>query len=76
MPTDAGQERMTHHEIVDKVERRTLTVEEAARALGIGRSAAYAAARSGELPTVKIGRRLLVPRAALDRMLAGEGAAA
>lgn len=52
-------------------ERRTVTVEEAARALGIGRSAAYAAARSGELPgVIRIGRRLLVPVAVLERMLA------
>lgn len=49
--------------------RLTLTVEEAARLLGISRSLAYEAARSGELPTVRIGRRLLVPTSALDRLL-------
>ena len=76
MDTPDRHQEATHHEIAGKVERRTLTVEEAARALGIGRSAGYAAARNGELPTVKIGRRLLVPRDALDRMLAGEGQAA
>jgi excisionase family DNA binding protein len=54
-----------------KLERATLTVEEAALVLGIGRSAAYAAAQSGELPTVRIGRRVLVPRPALNRMLNG-----
>jgi excisionase family DNA binding protein len=69
----AGQERQTHHEIVGTVQRRTLTVEEAGRMLGIGRSAAYAAANRGEIPTISIGRRLLVPRDALERMLAGEG---
>lgn len=47
----------------------TLTVEEAAQALGISRTLAYEAARTGELPTVRIGRRLLVPRAALERFL-------
>lgn len=76
MPTETDQDRRTHHEIAGTVERRTLTVEEAARYLGIGRSAAYAAARSGELPTVRIGRRLLVPRHALERMLAGDRPAA
>lgn len=45
--------------------RPTLTVEEAATVLGIGRSAAYEAARQGELPTRRIGRRLLVPVPAL-----------
>lgn len=46
-----------------------LTVEEAAKVLRIGRSAAYEAARRGELPSVRIGRSLRVPRAALDRLL-------
>ena len=47
----------------------TCSVPEAGQALGISRQSAYQAARTGELPTVKIGRRLLVPRRALDRML-------
>lgn len=53
-------------------ERQTLTVEEAARVLGIGRGSAYEAARVGHLPTIRIGRRLLVPRVALERLLAGD----
>jgi excisionase family DNA binding protein len=50
-------------------EQPTLAVEVAGGYLGISRPAAYAAARSGELPTVRIGRRLLVPTAALRRLL-------
>ena len=50
-----------------------LTVEEAAKALRIGRTAAYAAVRSGDLPAVRVGRSLRIPRAALERLLAGEG---
>ena len=50
-------------------ERQTLTVEEAARVLGIGRSAAYIAARRGDLPAIRIGRRYVIPRVALERML-------
>lgn len=50
-------------------ERQTLTVEEAARVLGISRSSAYEAARRGELPIVRIGRRYVVPRVALERLL-------
>ncbi len=53
-------------------ERMTLTVDEAAKALGIGRGLAYEAVRRGEIPTVRIGRRLLVPRVALERLLAGQ----
>jgi excisionase family DNA binding protein len=48
-----------------------LRVEEAAALLRISRSSAYEAAARGELPIVKFGRRLRVPRAALAR-LAGE----
>lgn len=46
-----------------------LTVEEAADVLRIGRSAAYQAARSGDLPVIKIGRSLRVPKNRLERML-------
>jgi excisionase family DNA binding protein len=38
-----------------------LSVEHAGRLLGLGRSASYEAVRRGELPTLKFGRRLLVP---------------
>jgi len=41
--------------------RLTITVEEAAAILGLGRSAAYEAARRGELPSRKLGRRVVVP---------------
>ena len=51
--------------------RRTLTIPEAAQALGIGRNAGYEAARRGEIPTIRIGKRLLVPLPALERMLEG-----
>ena len=45
--------------------RATITVEEAATLLGIGRSAAYEAARRGQLPTRRLGKRLRVPVPAL-----------
>jgi len=50
-------------------ERLTYTLNEAARRLGISRALAYEAANRGELPVFRIGRRLLVPRAALLRLL-------
>ncbi len=49
--------------------RKTITVREAADQLGLGRNTAYEAVKRGEIPTVKIGRRLLVPRDAIDRIL-------
>lgn len=51
--------------------RLTLTVEETAAFLRIGRSAAYDAMHRGEIPHVRIGRRYLVP---VPRLLAMLGA--
>ncbi|HLH64527.1 MAG TPA: helix-turn-helix domain-containing protein [Solirubrobacteraceae bacterium] len=45
--------------------RATITIEQAAQLIGLGRTAAYDAARRGELPTRRLGRRLLVPVPAL-----------
>lgn len=51
---------------IDTIARRaTISVDEAAALLGIGRSAAYEAARRGQLPTRRLGRRLFVPVPAL-----------
>lgn len=47
----------------------TLSVPEAGRCLGLGRNASYDAARRGELPVLRFGRKLVVPRIALERML-------
>ncbi len=47
----------------------TVTTAEAARLLGISRNLAYEAARRGEIPTIRIGRRILVPIAGLERLL-------
>lgn len=52
--------------------RLAYTVSEAAALLGVGRTHAYALARSGDIPTVRLGRRVVVPKAGLDRMLAGD----
>jgi excisionase family DNA binding protein len=50
----------------------TLTVEEAAKLLGVSRGTAYEAARRGELPTIRLGRRLLVPRARLYELVGAD----
>jgi excisionase family DNA binding protein len=49
--------------------RLTLTIPEAAALLGIGKNQAYECARRGELPTIRMGHRILVPRASLARIL-------
>ena len=50
-------------------DRLTWTITEAAQLLGISRATAYEAAHRGELPVRLIGRRMLVPRTALLRLL-------
>lgn len=50
----------------------TLSVEQAAEVLGISRRSAYRAVERGDLPTLRLGRRLLVPTARLLAMLGVE----
>jgi excisionase family DNA binding protein len=45
-----------------------LTVDEVAEILRIGRISAYQAVERGEIPSVRVGRRILVPRVAFERM--------
>lgn len=56
-----------------RTKRLTMTIPEAAEKLGIGRNQGYEAAKSGQIPTIKIGKRLLVPVAALENKLAKAG---
>jgi excisionase family DNA binding protein len=55
------------------MEREVLTVEEVAKRLGLGRNSAYEGVARGEIPSIRVGRRILVPRVAIDRMLAQAG---
>ncbi len=60
---DLGVSQEGHHpgDLASLAECLTITVPEAGRLLGIGRDAAYAAAERGELPCLRLGRRLVVP---------------
>jgi excisionase family DNA binding protein len=51
-----------------------LTVEEAGRVLRVGRNSAYELVRSGRIASKRVGRRMLVPRTAVERWLAEAGA--
>jgi excisionase family DNA binding protein len=46
-----------------------LTVEQTAKLLGISRGLAFTAVRAGDIPSIRIGRRILVPRDALRRLI-------
>jgi excisionase family DNA binding protein len=50
--------------------RLTVTVTAAAELLGISRSLAYELVASGELPSVRLGRRIVIPVAAIEAVLA------
>ncbi|MCE5314437.1 MAG: helix-turn-helix domain-containing protein [Armatimonadota bacterium] len=52
---------------------QTLKVEEAAEILRLSRTAAYAAVRRGDIPSIRIGKLLFVPKPALDVMLLNAG---
>lgn len=50
-------------------DRLSWTVEEAAYLLGISRHSAYEAVRRGDIPSIEIGRRRLIPKQGLERLL-------
>ncbi|MGE0731159.1 MAG: helix-turn-helix domain-containing protein [Acidimicrobiia bacterium] len=50
--------------------KRTVTVEEAARLLGISRTTAYDCVHRGEIRSIRLGRRILIPLNVIDELLA------
>lgn len=60
---------MEKHEIDAALARPTTSVEVAGRVLGISRSMAYRASRSGDIPTLRFGRKIVVPTAKLREMI-------
>lgn len=57
---------------IRSTDRALITVEEAAHVCGIGRTSAYEAVRRGQLPSLRLGRRIFIPVQAL-RSLLGDG---
>ena len=51
------------------MERATLSVHETAEWLGLNVKSVYAGIRAGQIPSVRIGGRVLVSKAALERLL-------
>lgn len=54
-------------------EKKILSVTEAAKILGVSRNLAYEGVMRGQIPSIRIGRRILVPRVALDKLLQNAG---
>jgi excisionase family DNA binding protein len=63
-----GGSGLPRHADLDK--RLCITVPEAAAMLGLSRNFAYELVKRKELPVIQFGKRLLIPRAALEKMLA------
>ncbi len=53
------------------MDRLTYTVTEAAVLLGISRTSAYECVRRGEIPSLTLGRRVVISRVVLERLLDG-----
>ena len=56
---------------MEPTDRRALTVTQAADMLGISRALAYELVARRELPAIRLGRRIIIPRHAIDAMLDG-----
>lgn len=50
-------------------EKLVISVDEGRKLLGLSRGLMYEAVRSGQVPSIRIGRRILIPRVLLERML-------
>ena len=55
--------------VIERRQRMTCTIPEAGELIGLGRAAAYEAVRRGDIPSIRLGRRIVVPLAALERLL-------
>jgi len=55
------------------LERLVYTVDELAEILGISRPTAYQGIRTGKIPYIRVGARILIPKSALDKLLSNAG---
>lgn len=62
--------------MVEHGERLAVSVDEVARLMGISRDLAYDLVARGELPSLRLGRRIVIPRVQLELVLRGEESAA
>jgi excisionase family DNA binding protein len=67
--------QLVTREVNMEEQKLVLTVEEAGKRIGLSRPSAYQAVRRGEIPSLRFGKRLVVPLAAFEKMLASAAAA-
>jgi len=51
----------------------TLTVQETIQVLRLGRNSVYEGIRRGDIPAIRIGRRLVIPKTGIERLLSNAG---
>ncbi len=70
---DTYDRQMPREEVMSMTSNRlTLTVTEAAELLGVSRATAYECVRTGDIPSIRLGGRILVPRCRFDELLGGD----
>ena len=62
---------MNHAAIRSLPERKTFTVAETAAIVGVGRSTLYEHVKRGDIPCIRVGRRVVIPREVVEAALAG-----
>ena len=67
--TDQEAQNDTSLTLPRQEQRRTRKPEEVAPLLGIGRNGVYALIKTGELRSIKVGRKILIPLSAVDEFL-------
>ena len=63
-----GEREMSKNTIPDPEDSPFVNVPQAAKLLGVGRESAYRAVKSGEIPSIRIGKKIRIPVAALRRL--------
>jgi excisionase family DNA binding protein len=69
MPLERRPRAQPYEVAVTVNERSTLNVPEAAALLGIGLSKFWQMVQAGEVPSIRAGKRRLIPKAALDEWI-------
>jgi len=72
-PAATIDERTPDADAVDWQRRPTVPVDVAAEVLGISRASAFRAVHRGQLPSIRLGRRIVIPTAGLRALLGIDG---
>jgi excisionase family DNA binding protein len=57
---------------MENTDKLVISIEQAGKILGLSRPTAYKLAKSGSIPTLSLGRKIVVSKIQLEKLLAGE----